>query len=69
MPLPGGYQNELLRAGDVVWFPPGRPHWEGGTPDEAMSYVALQEEGDAGSVAFLATVTDEEYRRGPSTGS
>ena len=51
-----------LRAGDVVWFPPGQRHWEGATPDQAMTYVAVQE----GGVTFEERVTDEEYRRGPA---
>lgn len=54
-----------IRAGDLIWCPPGRRHWEGATPDQAMTYVAVQEEGDGGGVQFLAAVTDEEYREGP----
>lgn len=54
-----------VRAGDVIWFSPGQRHWEGATPEESMSYVAVQEEGSAGSVAFVGTVSDEEYRTGP----
>lgn len=34
-----------IRAGDVVWFPPGARHWEGAAPDRAMTYVALHEGG------------------------
>ena len=51
-----------IRAGDVVWFPPGERHWEGATPDQAMTYFAIQE----GGVGFDASVTDEEYQKGPS---
>ena len=29
-----------------------------------MSWVPVQEEGSAGSVAFVGTVSDEEYRTG-----
>ena len=54
-----------IRAGDFVWCPPGQRHWEGATPDQAMTYVALQEEGDAGSVQFLDRVTDDQYQAGP----
>ena len=53
-----------ISVGDVVWFAPGEPHWEGATPDLAMSYVAVQEEGDRGSVRFLTRVTDEQYEAG-----
>lgn len=55
-----------IRAGDFIWFSPGQPHWEGATPDRSMSYVAVQEEGSLGSVAFLDPVADEEYRNGPA---
>lgn len=55
-----------LHAGDVVWCPPGQRHWEGATPDQQMTYVAVQEEGSSGGVQFLAAVTDDEYRRGPT---
>lgn len=50
-----------VRAGDVVWCPPGEEHWDGATPSEAMSYVALHEVG----VVFGDAVTDEEYLVGP----
>ena len=54
-----------IRAGDVVWCPPGQRHWDGATPDHAMSYVAVQEARDGRAVEFGARVTDEEYRKGP----
>ena len=58
-----GEEIAEVRAGDVIWFPPGQRHWEGATPAQAMTYVAVQEEGGAG-VQFLERVTDEEYRKG-----
>ena len=54
-----------IRAGDVVWCPPGQRHWEGATPDHAMTYVAVQEAADGRAVEFGAPVTDEEYQIGP----
>lgn len=60
-----GRQVMEVRAGDVVWCPPGERHWEGATPDQAMSYVAVQEETDGRSVKFGERVTDEEYLKGP----
>lgn len=50
-----------IRAGDMIWFPPGRKHWEGATPSQAMTYVAIQE----GGVEFGESVTDAEYGKGP----
>lgn len=55
-----------IRAGDVVWCPPGQRHWEGATPDQTMTYVAVQEEGEGGSVHFGERVTEEEYKNGLS---
>lgn len=55
-----------IRAGDSVWCPPGERHWEGATPTQALTYVAVQEEGNAGGVQFVGSVTDEEYRKGPA---
>lgn len=52
-----------IRAGDLIWCPPGQPHWEGATPDHAMTYIAMHEE----TVDFRDKVTDEEYREGPPT--
>ncbi len=55
-----------IRAGDVIWCPPGERHWEGATPDQAMTYIAVQEEPDGGGVEFVDRVTDEDYAKGPS---
>lgn len=57
-----------IRAGDRVWCPPGQRHWEGATPDQAMTYVAIQEELDGRSVEFGERVNDEDYRKGPPRG-
>ena len=38
-----GGQIAEIRAGDVVWCPPGVKHWEGATADQAMIYVAFHE--------------------------
>lgn len=53
-----------ISAGDMIWCPPGQRHWEGATPDHAMTYVAIQEEPDGRGVKFGERVTDEEYRKG-----
>ncbi|MFC6723616.1 cupin domain-containing protein [Halobium palmae] len=56
-----GGEIKQIRAGDVVWFPPGEKHWHGATPDKAMSHIAIQEEQDGEAVTWLDHVTDEEY--------
>lgn len=58
-----------IRTGDMIWFSPGQKHWEGATPDQAMTYVAIQEEGDGKGIRFPEKVTDEEYQRGPANPS
>lgn len=50
-----------IRTGDFIWCPPGQRHWEGATPDHAMTYVAIHE----GAVEFREKVTDGEYQKGP----
>ena len=52
-----------VSAGDIVWCPPGERHWEGATPDQAMSYFAVQEESRSDLVSFGDAVTDEEYQQ------
>jgi quercetin dioxygenase-like cupin family protein len=32
---------ELVRAGDVVWAPPGERHWHGAGEDTYLSHVAV----------------------------
>jgi quercetin dioxygenase-like cupin family protein len=54
-----------IRAGDVVWIPPGEKHWHGATPKNAMVHVAMQEALDGKHVEWLEHVTDEQYGKGP----
>jgi quercetin dioxygenase-like cupin family protein len=50
-----------IRAGDVIWCPPGHKHWHGATPETAMTHIAIQEALDGTFVNWLEKVTDEEY--------
>lgn len=52
---------EEIRAGDIVWFPPGERHWHGASPTVAMSHIAIQEALDGKAVDWLEHVTDEQY--------
>jgi quercetin dioxygenase-like cupin family protein len=52
-----------IRAGDVIWCPPGQKHWHGATPTTAMTHIAIQEAVDGKNVHWLERVTDEQYRR------
>jgi quercetin dioxygenase-like cupin family protein len=53
---------EEIRAGDVVWTPPGVKHWHGAAPDSAMTHIAIQEQEGGKAVEWMEKVTDEEYR-------
>src|SRR4051794_9184958 len=56
----GGPIHEI-RAGDVVWIPPGEKHWHGGSPTNAMTHLAMQEQVDGSAVTWMEHVTDAEY--------
>jgi len=55
---------EVVRAGDVIWFPPGEKHWHGASASEAMSHLAMQEELDGEAVEWLEKVSDRDYGSG-----
>jgi quercetin dioxygenase-like cupin family protein len=54
---------EEVRAGDVVWFPPGEKHWHGASAATGMTHIAIQESLKGKNVEWLEKVTDEQYRR------
>lgn len=56
---------QVLRPGDVVWFPPGEKHWHGATPATGMSHLALQEAQDGVAVDWLEQVSDADYEQAP----
>ncbi len=53
-----------IRAGDVIWCPPGHKHWHGATPTTSMTHIAIQESLDGKNVEWLEHVTDKEYFEG-----
>lgn len=55
-----------IRAGDVIWCPPGHKHWHGATPTTAMTHIAVQEALDGKNVNWMEKVTDTEYFAGSS---
>jgi hypothetical protein len=55
-----------IRAGDVIWCPPGHRHWHGATPTTAMTHIAIQEALNGSPVTWMEHVTDEQYADGPS---
>jgi len=54
-----------IRAGDVIWCPPGHKHWHGASATTAMTHIAIQEALDGKSVVWLEPVTDDQYSVGP----
>ena len=50
-----------IRAGDVIWIPPGEKHWHGAGPTTALTHVAMQEALDGVAVEWLEHVSDEQY--------
>jgi quercetin dioxygenase-like cupin family protein len=52
---------EEVRAGDVVWFPPGEKHWHGATPEQSMTHIAIQEADEGDMVEWMEKVSDDEY--------
>jgi len=53
---------EEIRAGDVIWFPPGEKHWHGAAPTTAMTHIAVQEQLDGKTVEWMEQVSDEQYQ-------
>lgn len=56
-----GEPKTEIRAGDVIWCPPGHKHWHGATSTTAMAHIAIQEAIDGKAVDWLEKVNDEEY--------
>jgi quercetin dioxygenase-like cupin family protein len=56
----GGPVREI-RAGDVVWIPPGEKHWHGASPTNGMTHIAMQEALDGSAASWLEPVSDAEY--------
>lgn len=57
-----GEPIQEIRAGDVVWIPPGEKHWHGASPNTSMTHVAIHEALDGKHVDWMEPVTDEQYR-------
>ena len=57
-----GEPKTEIRAGDVIWCPPGHKHWHGATATTAMTHIAIQERDANGKVVeWLEKVSDEQY--------
>lgn len=56
----GGTITEI-RAGDVVWCPPGVKHWHGASPTTSMTHIALTGSVNGKNVEWMEKVSDEQY--------
>lgn len=52
---------EVIRPGDIVWFPPGERHWHGASATTALTHIAIQERLDGKAVTWMEKVSDEQY--------
>jgi quercetin dioxygenase-like cupin family protein len=53
---------EEIKAGDVVWCPPGVKHWHGASPTTAMTHIAITGTLNGKNVEWMEKVTDEQYQ-------
>ncbi len=61
----GGKKREV-RAGDVIWTPPGVFHWHGATTKNAFSHLAIWQFVDGSGGELKEHVSDEEYLAEPA---
>jgi len=54
-----------IRAGDVIWCPPGHKHWHGASPNSSMVHFTVQEGLNGKYVELMEPVTEEQYNAGP----
>lgn len=54
-------EKQSIRAGDVIWIPPGTKHWHGATAHERLSHLAIQEASQGKVVDWMEKVSDEQY--------
>jgi quercetin dioxygenase-like cupin family protein len=58
-----GAEKRTVRAGDVVWTPPGVYHWHGATATQGMRHLAVWKFVDGSGGDLGEHVSDEEYLR------
>src|SRR5258708_8715335 len=54
-------QKREMKAGDVVWIPPGVKHWHGASPAAGVSHLAIQQAVDGKNVQWMEKVSDGQY--------
>lgn len=61
-----GSAKRAIKAGDVVWTPPGVFHWHGASATHALSHYAVWQFVDDSGGEMLGLVSDEEYLAEPA---
>jgi quercetin dioxygenase-like cupin family protein len=61
-----GGERQEIKAGDVVWTPPGVKHWHGAASATPLTHIAIQESLDGKVVEWTEKVSDEQYLSKPS---
>lgn len=56
-----GNSAQEIRAGDVIWIPPGVKHWHGADSRVAMTHIAISEAENGKTVDWMEKVTDAQY--------
>jgi quercetin dioxygenase-like cupin family protein len=56
-----GEEKRIVRAGDVVWTPPGVFHWHGATATQGMRHLAVWVFVDGSGCELGEHVSDDEY--------
>jgi quercetin dioxygenase-like cupin family protein len=57
-----GKSIQVIRAGDVIWCPPGVKHWHGAETKTAMTHLAVTGTIDGKNVTWMEKVSDEQYQ-------
>lgn len=52
---------EVIKAGDVIWCPPGVKHWHGAAPETAMTHLVVTGSKDGSNVVWEEHVSDDQY--------
>jgi quercetin dioxygenase-like cupin family protein len=61
-----GEQKRVIRAGDVVWTPPGVFHWHGATTTHGMRHLAVWTFVEGSGGELMEHVSDEDYLAEPA---
>jgi quercetin dioxygenase-like cupin family protein len=61
-----GEKKRVVKAGDVVWTPPGVFHWHGATATQGLRHIAVWEFVDGSGGELKEHVTDAEYLAEPA---